>query len=622
VWYEVCLSCSLALRLTSVEQDSQGYPPVPTLVPQGFIPLINCSSASCICDASDTVRGPTTSASRSASLGACAHHRQLPMTTCAVKIPYCTSAGLAPVLTPGLGFDGASVRYVAPCSEVPCSCRPLPDGNHACYSIEEATTSTMATTTGAATLAAVGSGGYFCQAQDAGCVWDEQGPTFASDPTNKTFVTEIALTSCTRCKCSSTCEAGACAVNPNDIDCVDYLGQRPVASALGSGFTISCQWCACASGQPACGSLADPISECIPSTSSPCELHPPQHNPSTGSLQYWISAGQPLEQDAQGNPHYVACSAFCECSLNWVLTHSPLSSGGACPVQDVQCTAPSVASLGYNSTHFIPLMCAWNAAQCQASPGDIFLRAPMPDPTSYDTLCYDANGRLPKLLNASSGVYYGVCGRTMATTSSESSPAAVSAACVDPITDTWIGGGSCPHVCNVTGFSCPVCECAGSCRVGSTCRVTQPACLSSGGGESLFDPTANAYIQPCNICQCADQTSCAYNEALGLNTCLPATSCWDTLLGFVSATGNASCEITSCLNSTAENFACFTGLCNSTQQQNEPCSPRYCECEGPCVVTVGKVTGTCKVVGDLPCIQPPLAADLRFCEAFLEHTPH
>ncbi len=730
-----------------------------------------------------------------------------------MKSPYCTSAGIAPVLTPGLGFTGTSVRYVAPCSEVPCACRPLPDGNHACYSGQEDTTS--AATTAAASLSGTVSG-YFCQAQDQGCVWDEEGPTFATDPTNTTTVTEIAITKCGRCRCSSSCASGSCLANPNDIDCVDYLGQRPVPTVDGSGFTISCKWCACASGQPACGSLSDPIVDCIPSTDSPCELYPPQRNPRTGALQSWISAGQPLEQDTLLNPHRVACSALCECSLDWLLSNL-LQPGGACPVQDVQCTPPSVASLGYNITHFLPVSCTWDAGLCTAAPGDIFMRAPMPDPTSYETLCYDANGRLPKLIDAS-GVYYGVCGRTLATAVSQgvtmlgapqldrttrglyegvygqlgavvaaaggpytvgsgltvaatgaalftfvdspcsaaptvapynaacntssnvctiahvgstlmptprssasciascfysstvmylsvtgsataapydlavycldydwgvrtqtlslldpsngnatvsgsatalanftdgvwvvwrsltgpviinavnsyaplnavvgavaiSSPlsARPSAQCIDPITDRWVGGGACGHVCSIPGFNCPACECASSTCSGTgqnaTCRVTQPACGIGGvaATPSKFDPSANAYVQTCKVCVCADPASCAYNEALEVNTCAPSSDCWDPLFGLVASGGNASCEIVSCSNVTAENFACFTGLCNTTRGQvNEPCVPRYCECEGPCVVTQGAVSGVCKVVGDLPCIQPPRAADLRW----------
>jgi hypothetical protein len=713
------------------------------------------------------------------------------------------------VLTPGLGSDNQTVRYVAPCTAVLCACRPLPDGNHACYRGEEATTS-VATTTPSLT-----GSDYFCQAKDQGCVWDEEGPTFASDPKNASAtVTDIAITKCARCRCSSSCATGSCRVNPNDIDCVDYLGQHPVPAADGSGFTISCKWCACASGQAACGSLSDPIVECIPSTDSPCELYPPQHNPSTGALQSWISAGQPLEQDAQSNPHRVACSALCECSLDWLLSNS-LQPGGACVVQDTQCTPPSAASRGYNSTHFIPVTCAWDAAQCAAAAGDVFKRAPMPDPTRYDSLCYDANGRLPKVIDAS-GVYYGICGRTLATAiqggvttlgtpqldwttrglyegvygqagtwvaasvpytfgsglsvattgatlftfvdspcSAAPTPAPInatcntvsnvctiahqgstlmptprssaacvasrlfsatvmnlsvtgsatatpydlavycldydsgqrtqsltlldpgngnativgstiaisgysggvwvvwrsvtgpvsvkvvntnalrnavvaalaisapsiarpSAQCIDPITDRWIGGGACGHVCSIPGFNCPACDCAGSTCSGNaqkaSCRVMQPACLVGGvaGAPSLFDPRENAYIQTCKVCECAVPASCAYNEALDVNTCASSASCWDPLLGLVASGGNASCDIVSCSNATAENFACFTGLCSTTRgQENEPCLPRYCECEGPCVVSLGTVTGVCKVVGDLPCIQPPRASDLR-----------
>jgi hypothetical protein len=125
-------------------QDMMGFAPVPTLVPQGFVHLINCTGAACICDAADSVRGPTTTTTKNASLGACAHHRQLPLATCAVKTPYCSSQGVAPALTTGLGFDAASVRYVAPCLVAPCTCRPFTSGDHACYSSGEATNSRCA----------------------------------------------------------------------------------------------------------------------------------------------------------------------------------------------------------------------------------------------------------------------------------------------------------------------------------------------------------------------------------------------------------------------------------------------------------------------------------------------
>jgi hypothetical protein len=148
-------------------QDHNGYPPVETLIEEGFVPLINCTNATCLCDATDPARDYTfpplsrtmeRNFNLTASLGACARHQfyTLPFSTCAVMNPYCVSnrTGLAPVLTTHMATTHDQVRYVTQCEEVQCECRPAQDGNHACYSSGDQY-------------------GYFCQARDAGCVWSE-----------------------------------------------------------------------------------------------------------------------------------------------------------------------------------------------------------------------------------------------------------------------------------------------------------------------------------------------------------------------------------------------------------------------------------------------------------------
>jgi hypothetical protein len=154
----------------------------------------------------------------------------------------------------------------------------------------------------------------------------------------------------------------------------------------------------------------------------------------------------------------------------------------------------------------------------------------------------------------------------------------------------------------------------------ATCVVRQAACSGS-----VYNSSVKAYTHTCSVCECRDHTLCGYNEALGVATCEPKVDCWDPLLGFVSAqSGSQSrdprqgfvgsqmvCQPASCNLTDAANFACFTGFCDSTRMLNDTCLPRYCECEGPCVVTQGLVTGVCPVLGDAPCIQPPEALDLR-----------
>ncbi len=525
------------------------------------------------------------------------------------------------------------------CDEVQCECRPAQDGNNACQSSGD-------------------SRGFFCQARDAGCVWSEvilalvcaslagiafliftlldrhgdcvflmskcaqNGPQFASSPDGSANVVEIPITSCANCRCISACVAGQCMVSPWDLNCVDWRGARP-AQQNDSNYYINCKYCSCQPGQPRCGGISiaaegQAITSCIPDTSKSCEMFPPQVDPITSLPEYWFSAGEELQVDSLGNPHEVLCGALCECNIQWVMSGGVFA--GTCPVQDTRCApAPGMPS---NGTHMTGVICPFPAYSCQLLPGDVFMRAPMPDPTNFSAgVCYDVNGRLPKKGPWSTPYqpYWGAC-----------SPPRVSSftgphsGCISAVTDMWAGPGTSTecetNICSLLpSGECDSCICRSDCNAGS-CVVRNPACNDTlvpspayaiftgqdAFGQSIWNAT-------CDACVCKDQASCSYDENLKIHTCTPATDCYDPLMGYVyAAFRKMACEPTLCSldNGDPGNFACFSDLCNTTTTTNEACAPRYCECEGPCIVTLGKVSGVCEVRGDLPCIQPPPATDL------------
>ncbi len=385
-------------------------------------------------------------------------------------------------------------------------------------------------------------------------------------------------------------------MNPYDINCVDFRGSRPVFSVEDDKYYISCKYCPCQAGQAPCGGIlssseGETITSCIPDTTKSCEMFPPQVDPATGSTDYWFTAGDQLQVDSAGNPHRVSCAALCECNLAWVLAGGMFQ--GTCPVQDSSCAPAPGMPFGYDSMTEVSSMtgtvCTFSPSSCVVVAGDIFMRAPMPDPTNFTAgVCYDANGRLPKKGPWSTPTlpYWGAC-----------SPVRVAgltgphAGCVSTLTDTWQGpltSTECEtNICSqLPAGECYACTCQSDC-VSGTCVVHNPACAGAFyAGQTVYGKSI--WKATCDACVCEDQASCSYDETLEINTCTPQTDCYDPLMGYVYAQfGKMSCEPTACTldNSDPGNFACFSDLCNTTTTSNEVCAPRYCECEGPCIVT-------------------------------------
>jgi hypothetical protein len=600
--------------------DIDGHPPVLQEVPSGFVPMISCTNSSCICDASDEVRGPTHAVdmSKNASLGTCAQHRGLNFSTCSVKSPYCVGLrGEAPSLASALGFNGSAVRFVSSCQEVPCECRPNKDGSHACYFDADL------------------GGGSFCQSTDVGCTWEGAGTELVSG---------LAISACKRCRCMSFCSgSNECQVDPEDLDCVDYLGQRPKLRS-DSTYTVNCKFCPCLPGQflsalttgaivrtttetttipttteGSCATLADDIHTCEPSVDEACELYPPLWSVDVSDWISWTEANASIvDATTPGNNHRVLCAPPCECDPAWVLSTDP--SKVPCPVQSTSCaplplnSAVQSSKADSQTLNISFAACSFDTASCTlaaAGYDDVFPRLLVAefDPRNASSLCLDMNGWLPRQLEGRSG-YWGVCRWSSGPRTS----------CFDVSNRAWVGGIDCPHPC-VNASTCPPCECAGECNAlaPGMCVVKDNYCWDVNHNPSSLFATSPlsrpVYAQSCATCECVDDSLCFFNASLGLKTCSARQACLDPFFETVAKGGLMTCEPVPCLSDDEENFACLDKSCATAKSSAVSCAPRYCECEGNCIISAGEVSGVCPALGDLPCVQPPLASDLRRCSS-------